>query len=292
MNGQRESQPPFLSRNQALAFSKYLDRCHSLKEEDREKCIPFTVDDRLLGWVVEKNATHLLGYPNVFKRENEAITLTDPQGDYNDRTVAIDRVMRDLHLRGLEALKGWREEMFPVVSQFNSQPVFEVERAATPLLGIKTYGCHVNGYVIGPNDDIQSLWVARRSKSKPTWPNCLDNVVAGGLPVGISVKANVVKECEEEGSIPQSLATKAKPVGAISYTSISQRGVKPETQFVYDLVLPPDFKPIPKDGEVDEFYCWPLEKVAQSIETEPWKANAALVVLDFMIRHGVITPDN
>lgn len=31
--------------------------------------------------------------------------------------------------------------------------------------------------------------------------------------------------------------------------------------------LPLDFQPMPEDGEVDEFYLWPIEKVAQLVAT-------------------------
>jgi hypothetical protein len=42
----------------------------------------------------------------------------------------------------------------------------------------QAYGVHVNGYVETPRG--LELWVARRSKDKPTWPGKLDHIVAGG----------------------------------------------------------------------------------------------------------------
>lgn len=35
----------------------------------------------------------------------------------------------------------------------------------------------------------------------------------------------------------------------------------PESQFVFDLELPPEFKPRVGDGEVQEFYLLPMDKV-------------------------------
>lgn len=49
-----------------------------------------------------------------------------------------------------------------------------MERAATPLFGIPTFGVHVNGFVRKRNGIIH-LWVARRALTKPTWPGVLDN---------------------------------------------------------------------------------------------------------------------
>ena len=40
-----------------------------------------------------------------------------------------------------------------------------------------------------------------------------DHIVAGGQPYGMSPFDNVIKECEEEASIPYELSKKAKSVG-------------------------------------------------------------------------------
>jgi hypothetical protein len=45
----------------------------------------------------------------------------------------------------------------------------------------------VNGYV--EQDGELSMWVARRSKQKPTWPGLLDHMAAGGQ-VGILMLNN------------------------------------------------------------------------------------------------------
>ena len=76
------------------------------------------------------------------------------------------------------ALNGWRSESYPVLTSFHSEPLALVERAAAVHLGIKAYGVHVNGYVRSPSGI--ELWVATRSKDKPTWPGRLDHIVAGG----------------------------------------------------------------------------------------------------------------
>jgi len=77
-----------------------------------------------------------------------------------------------------------------------------------------------------------------------------------------------------------------------SYFFEDERGLFPEVQFVFDLQLPQNFQPVNSDGEVGEFYCWSIDKVKDKIATEEFKPNCALVVLDFLIRHGLITPDS
>jgi 8-oxo-dGTP pyrophosphatase MutT (NUDIX family) len=169
--------------------------------------------------------------------------------------------------------------------------------------GIKAYGVHVNGYVrrrdAATGKDATLLWVARRSAAKPTWPGKLDHIVAGGQPHGLSLAANVVKECQEEAGIPAALAAAAAPVGAVSYTALQPVGLKRDVLFCYDLELPQDFVPEPQDGEVAEFFLMTLQEVAAAVaagtpapeDTGAYKDNCNLVVIDFLIRHGALAPD-
>eukprot|EP00929_Paragymnodinium_shiwhaense_P051679 TRINITY_DN25964_c0_g1_i4.p1 TRINITY_DN25964_c0_g1~~TRINITY_DN25964_c0_g1_i4.p1 ORF type:complete len:308 (-),score=24.28 TRINITY_DN25964_c0_g1_i4:451-1338(-) len=182
--------------------------------------------------------------------------------------------------------------------------VFLIERAAYPWFGTRGYGVHINGYVKDESSAFPKLWLAVRSKTKQTWPGMLDHIVAGAQPHGISVVENVVKECEEEASIPRELAEKAVPSSCVSYTSLDEQGrLKRDAIFVFDLQLPKDFEPTPCDGEVDRFYLrdldWVLDKlvtggpevVAKSPE-DGFKPNCNLVVMDFLARQGYLSPDS
>lgn len=80
-------------------------------------------------------------------------------------------------------------------------------------------------------------------------------------------------------------------MNVVSYYHHSSSGLQPETEYIYDLELPNDFEPQPRDGEVESFYLWPLEKAKESILKNEWKPNCALVMIDFLIRHSYLTPD-
>ena len=56
----------------------------------------------------------------------------------------------------------------------------------------------------------------------------------------------MAKECGEEAGIPPDLAATARPVGAVSYLTVSATGYKPDVLFCYDIQLPPDFVPTPQ----------------------------------------------
>eukprot|EP00834_Sanchytrium_tribonematis_P004391 NODE_213_length_12556_cov_0.937063.p6 type:complete len:289 gc:universal NODE_213_length_12556_cov_0.937063:12183-11317(-) len=185
-------------------------------------------------------------------------------------------------------LKGWRNELYPIYSR--QKFLGTIERSGSGLFGLRTYGVHINGYMV--EDGCIKMWVAKRSKNKQTWPGFMDQVAAGGIPSGQKIKDAVLRECEEEASIPQSLAERATSVGLISYFLLGDLGYCPETQYCYDLELPISFNPRPNDGEVEEFMLLPIEKVQDLILTDQFKPNCALVVIDFLIRHGIVTPDS
>jgi hypothetical protein len=106
------------------------------------------------------------------------LTLAPQYTTTEARTQAVAGVLSELRQQhGL--LSGWRDELYPVTPAFDAEPLLLIERAAAPYFGIRAYGVHVNGYVQQP-DGSKALWVARRSKSKQTWPGKLDHIVAGG----------------------------------------------------------------------------------------------------------------
>lgn len=147
----------------------------------------------------------------------------------------------------------------------------------------------MNGYIRTSSGEYK-LWVARRSAIKATYPGMLDNMVAGGIAAGTGVLETLVKECKEEASIGADLVSFARAMGTISYFHEAQDGLEPETEFLYELELPADFVPTPQDGEVSEFYLWDVEQVKTEITRRTFKPNCVLVILQFLLQHGLISP--
>ncbi|MGY0399318.1 MAG: DUF4743 domain-containing protein [Ostreibacterium sp.] len=187
-----------------------------------------------------------------------------------------------------KGLSGWRNEYYAVTEHYARKTLFLLERAALSFLGMTGYGVHVNGYV--KKKDGLSMWVAKRSATKPTSPGKLDQIAAGGQPYHLSVWENMIKECEEEASIPQYLAEKAIPVSVISYRYDLPIGMRPDVIFNYDLQLPMDFAPSVNDDEVESFQLYPIATLLDMIaHSQIFKFNSAVVIIDFAIRHGFIT---
>ncbi|XP_005989276.1 thiamin pyrophosphokinase 2 [Latimeria chalumnae] len=263
----------------------------------RGSCKPFIVAGQQVGFVPTQLLSHLQKYPSVFRlskderRKAERVELCPSLATYQERAAAMERVLQELRAQSqFSCLKEWRDEKYEVMPRFSDPPLMNMERAATCLFGVKRYGVHINGFVPQGENGV-SMWIARRSYTKQTYPGLLDNMVAGGISSGMGIKETLIKECQEEACIPGSIAARAKPVSTVSYTYEDERGIFPECQFVYDLEVPAEFVPKVGDGEVHEFYLWPLEKVKEAIATSDFKPNCALVALDFLIRHGHIEPD-
>ena len=69
-----------------------------------------------------------------------------------------------------------------------------------------------------------------------------------------------------------------------------QYGLRDDLIFSYDLELPLDFQPSNKDGEVEDFQLWPVERVMEVVAGgDEFKFNCNLVLIDFFIRHALLT---
>jgi len=257
----------------------------------------FIVDGHPVGVVLPIAAKELARFPKVFTVSPTAVELAPDLGTSPEaRSAAVGDVLQTLRKAGVPMLKGWRDEAWPVKTSFDAPESFVVERASAPIFGIRAYGCHLNGLTGSSGKlDEDCLWVARRSKTKATYPGKLDHLVAGGLGNNEKPSDNIVRECYEEASIPAEISEKARPAGLISYIQQdeSEWGLKRDVIFCYDLDLPKGFKPIANDGEVESFDLWDIEKVINSLasDSKEWKPNVALVIIDMLIRRGYLTPE-
>ena len=267
----------------------FLDRLGASKAPDFSLYLPFVVDSEIVGYVRPSMAVKLNNFQDTFKVTKSDIGLNHKLQGVEDRTHGVGEVMEVLRQSGI--VTGWRGEKYKVARTYNAPTVFEMERAAVPLFG--TIGCsvHMNG-VSWRNGEL-CMWVGRRSLSKPTEPGKLDQMVAGGQPIGISVKDNLIKECAEEANIPAKVAALSMPVGGITYCMEQPEGLRRDILFIYDLVLPENFEPKNTDGEVEDFSLMTLDELSSRVQdTSDFKPNCAIVIIDFFIRHGFIKPDH
>jgi hypothetical protein len=194
-------------------------------------------------------------------------------------------------LRGEGLIPGWRNEFYPVAQGFYTAPLLQMERAATVLFGTLSYGVNLNGYV--GREYSMKVWIARRAETKPIDPGMLDLIVGGGQPMGISPWNNLMKECQEEAGMPQSLAEQARAAGIITLLAVIQGHMRVGLQFNYDLELPESFAPRNTDGEVADFMLMPVSEVIDRLRSaDEFSYDVAIVLIDFLIRHGFLGPED
>ncbi|CAD5115602.1 DgyrCDS4562 [Dimorphilus gyrociliatus] len=272
-------------------FMKTLELSNSFRTSSlRKQCKPFIVNGKKVGILKPDVVDMMREDPDVHESCVELTKKVDK--NFFTRTEAIDEILRKWKNHGCfnVALKGWRDEVYSISNSLHDDPLFEMERAGASLFGVIQRGVHINGYVNHPEKGI-CMWVATRSQNKQTFPGCLDQIVGGGLPAGLSVMECAIKESAEEASIDPSLVKQAIPTGAVSYIFNNEKGIYAEEEYVLDLLLPFDFKPINSDGEVEKFELLEIEKVALLVAEQKFTPSSAAVLLHFLVQHGFIDPD-
>lgn len=253
--------------------------------------LPFHAAGRQVGWVAPRLGGRLEALTEVFLAGDFGIALHPDLVAPEDRTRALARAVDELAAEGW--IPGVRHERYAIRGRFDEPTLFAIERAAARPFGLTTFAVHVNGLAHRP-DGGTDMWIARRSPTKPIDPGRLDNLVGGGVAAGHSAAQTLVKECFEEAGILEPLARKARPAGLVGLLREVPEGVQSEVIFVHDLELPPEFTPWNTDGEVAEFRRVPLQALPETLaeDAPSFTLDAALVILDCLVRHGVIGPDD
>ncbi len=267
----------------------YLDRIKACNRHDLSHFLPFRVDGVRVGWVRPPFSRELARWPETFRVTAETVDLAPELQSFEARSTAVQTVVRALIGEGI--VDRWHGEDYSVTEGNRDQSLLALDRASASYFGIRAFGQHLNGYV--RDGEGLKMWIGRRSAGRAHEPGKLDHLVAGGLPHGMSLADNLFKECAEEAGIPAELAKQAVPVGAVSYCAEMKKGLKPDVLYCYDISLPSDFVPRPQDGETVEFFLWPVEQVAEVVrDSDDFKLNCNLVIIDFLIRWGHIPPDH
>ena len=267
-------------------MNNYIRHIHFCNQWNPNNFIPFMVNHQQLGWMRPTFAVQLHRFPATFIVSETQVMLHPSLDSFELRNAAIAETLDQLVAEDL--LDHVMGELFPVVANWGEKPAFLLDRAAVSVFGVCSFGQHLNGIVA--TESGTSMWIGKRALDRHTFPGQLDQMVAGGLPHGIPREVNLAKECAEEAGMTQELAASAIATGHISYRRETEAGLRTDTIFCYDIALPSTFSPQNTDGEVAEFHLWPLEEVMRVVrETDDFKPNCNLVVIDFLLRHGLIT---
>ncbi len=267
----------------------YLDKIRACNAWDPDGFLPWMLEGERLGSLRREWAAELRRWPQRFRIEADRVDWIGVPADLSGRTECLAEVVETLVGEGVVGcLHG---ELYGVTPGPRDQARCLIDRAAVPWFGVRAFGQHLNGFVKTATG--VELWIGRRAADRRVYPLHLDNLVAGGLPHGVPLADNLRKECREEADIPPDLADRAVAVGAVTNCRDSSLGLKPDVMYCYDLELPEAFEPRCTDGEVEAFYRLPVAEVARLVrETGDFKLNCNLAIIDFLVRHGLLSQDD
>ena len=265
----------------------YLRHIHSCNPPISERFVPWFIEDQVVGWLRPWLVEVLREHPAVFTVSAQRVDMAPGLDSFDARSMALAGLVEWLSARGL--INPPMGESYPVTPAGREAALCIMDRSAAAYFGVRAFGQHLNGFV--RKDDGLHMWLGRRARDRLIYPGSLDNMVAGGLPWDMSLEENLHKECAEEAGLPENVAREAVPVGLVSYNRVAERGYRPDILYCYDLELSPGFEPQNTDGEVESFTLLPVEEVARLVrETDEFKLNCNLVIIDFLLRHGYIDP--
>jgi 8-oxo-dGTP pyrophosphatase MutT (NUDIX family) len=268
-------------------FQRHIAACNNLALP--AGLVPFRIGGARVGWLSPGLAEALAALPgDGFRRDaTGGLALDDRLDGPEARTEALEGAAHALAGRGFLRLRG---EAFDVRATPEGPVLARLDRGALPAFGILSQGVHVNGRVRRADGGLH-LWMGWRAKDKAVAPGKLDNLIAGGIPAGLTAEATLEKEAAEEASVPPELARQALRVGRVSYVMATEEGTRRDVLHLHDLDLPEGFTPEPHDDEVERFELWPIRRVLEAVrDTESVKFNVNLVLIDLFLREGLIDP--
>ena len=176
------------------SLHRHIEACNDARST--AQLVPWSIGSARVGWLTAEIAQRLRSFRDAFRPVDDGLELVAGAG-VEARTEALARIAAHLATAGVVKLRG---EAFDVRAEPDSEVLARLDRGALSPLGVVSHGVHVNGRVRRP--DGLHLWVGWRSKDKGVAPGQLDNLIAGGVPSGLSPMQTLLKEAAEEASMP------------------------------------------------------------------------------------------
>ena len=224
---------------------------------------------------------------------DEKIVEMTSASSFDERTKIIESTLRQ-GLGGAQALGKWCDERFPVVAA-DGERVMDMDGCGVDAFGVVNFGCHLLAYV--KTEEGLKWWVPRRSMTKKTYPGMLDNTIGGSLSAGESPLDCIVREANEEASLPKEETRKRiTSCGTLSYqmsqTDDGFPGCQHQVQYLYEMELMPDEILTSNDNEAEDFKLMSFSEVQARLAHGEFKLNCAMTWMACLIRHGIVNAEN
>ncbi len=253
------------------------------RAHDASARVPFVVDGVEVGSVARAHLPALAAWPPWLRVTEAGVNWLTAANERDDQLAQINTALRD---QGL--LRGWRDECFAIVHPHTGVLLMRTERASARFWGTLTQGAHATGFVRDAQGRVQQLWIAQRAANKSTDPGLFDNLIGGGVPLGQSPVQTLVREGWEEAGLKATQLQAAQGGRVLRTCRDVPEGLQWEDLHSFDLELPAGLTPQNQDGEVQGFQAFSVADALALAAGPRMTVDAALVTLDFALRHGLI----
>ncbi|AWB34913.1 NUDIX hydrolase [Orrella marina] len=225
------------------------------------------------GSVFQPAVQALQSHPDIRLNHSLKQIEINPSGELD---ASIADIAQSLDRAG--CVPRWRGELLDLWNDRNAS-VAAIERGVVRPLGTLTKAVHLNAW-----SETGSLWVARRSLTKPTDPGMCDTLVGGLVGHGEEPALALERESfEEAGLTPDQLAqrTPVRPIACMQRRL--PEGLQRELVLTSECVLPTAVTPVNQDGESMTIECLPPSEVLQMLQAGRFTVEASLVILEDLL---------
>lgn len=256
------------------------DYLNSQPQFSTANLIRLQLQQHAAGWLEQSIVETLLAQSDLWRPRDGIIQLDGHQ-------LASELHAAAQYLRELGLIRGWRNENYGVCVENAmgeidfEHPLCALERASFRRFGLVSRAVHINAYY--PDG---TLCLGQRAKTKSIDPNLLDNMAAGGIPIGEDIYQCAQRELFEEAGASAELVKNIQFVEAIRIQRNEIDGTHDEILYCFDLALPEQFQPQNQDGEVAEFHRLSPEAAIEILNEMTW--DAGRVTAAYLLRQGLV----
>jgi len=249
--------------------------------------------DGVVGFVRNDRVPLLTHYTDVFKIQDGKLVLQDS----DDVEIQWQMVINQLRDQG--HVNPWRGDHFSVHYAHTKKELLQVDRGASTFFGTFVEGVHMNGYKVGA-DGYKYVVLQKRAAHLKFAPGAYDTLVGASLPKHVDPVCQIVNEAYYEAGLITGRPNKYRQINPITYWwERGNDGVVPERVHIFDVELPWDWEPCPKDGEAEKFDTVRADHLRAILENAEditasktgkgkFKVNSGLIMVDFLMRHDYV----
>ncbi len=264
---------------------RLLDLIRQHKQVDLTNFVRLRAGNENIGWTKKMLAEQLASLGNAWSLQDGALILKDSK----DLTEAVDADFHEAMRRGWIPQKPdypHGDDWLGVGGDRGPKARFIVRRFFIRFLGAPIDSVFINGH---END---AMWLAVRGSGVDFAAGTFDPMVGGARQHDQTIAEAALIEGEQEAGILPAQKSSIKPVGTMQLFYLGPNGhLKDERFHLFDFDTKGAFTPqCTEEWEISGFIKMPLDEVLHTLENAPekFKEQIRLVVIDFLIRRGVI----